>query len=92
MSEALRHGGPEADGVDVSMLKHISPIEWSNVLLYGQYVIDRNLIRRRRPPSPSRRRWRCDSIFTRMWFLHCVHQNQGRSDVQDIVGSLFHLA
>lgn len=63
MSEALRHGGPEADGVDVSMLKHISPIEWSNVLLYGQYVIDRNLIRRRRPPSPSRRRWRCDRFL-----------------------------
>ncbi len=53
MSEALRHGDPEADGVDVSMLKHISPIEWSNVLLYGQHVIDRNLIGRRRPPQPQ---------------------------------------
>ena len=30
MSAALRLGDPEADGVDISMLKHISPIEWSN--------------------------------------------------------------
>ena len=49
MSAALRLGDPEADGVDISMLKHISPIEWSNVVLYGQYVIDRRRIRRRRP-------------------------------------------
>jgi hypothetical protein len=26
-------------------LEHISPIEWENVVLYGEYVIDRNLIR-----------------------------------------------
>jgi TnpA family transposase len=36
---------PEAEKIDVSLLEHISPIEWDNVLLYGQYVIDRSLIR-----------------------------------------------
>jgi hypothetical protein len=36
---------PEADGVDTSLLEHVSPIEWENVVLYGEYVIDRNLIR-----------------------------------------------
>jgi len=36
---------PEASGIDLTMLEHISPIEWDNVLLYGEYVIDRKLIR-----------------------------------------------
>ncbi|MBV8556346.1 MAG: transposase, partial [Planctomycetaceae bacterium] len=36
---------PEAEGIDISLLDHVSPIEWDNVLLYGQYVIDRSLIR-----------------------------------------------
>ncbi len=31
--------------IDFSLLEHISPIGWDNVLLYGQYTIDRNLIR-----------------------------------------------
>jgi hypothetical protein len=38
-------GDPEAAGVDLTLLGHVSPIEWDNVLLYGQYVIDRSLIR-----------------------------------------------
>ncbi len=25
--------------------QHVSPIEWDNVILYGQYVLDRALIR-----------------------------------------------
>jgi TnpA family transposase len=36
---------PEAEGVDISLLEHVSPIEWENVVLYGEYVIDRKLIR-----------------------------------------------
>jgi hypothetical protein len=30
------------------LLKHVSPIEWDNVVLYGQYILDRKLVRRRR--------------------------------------------
>ena len=30
----------------VSMLEHISPIGWENVILYGEYVLNRNLVRR----------------------------------------------
>ena len=26
-------------------IQHISPIEWDNVILYGQYVLDRALVR-----------------------------------------------
>ena len=36
---------PEEEGIDISLLEHISPIEWDNVLLYGQYVIDPGLVR-----------------------------------------------
>jgi TnpA family transposase len=36
---------PEEDGIHISLLEHVSPIEWDNVLLYGEYVIDPNLIR-----------------------------------------------
>ena len=27
------------------LLRHVSPIEWDNVILYGQYVLDRALVR-----------------------------------------------
>jgi hypothetical protein len=33
---------------DLSLLEHVSPIEWDNVVLYGQYILDRKLVRRRR--------------------------------------------
>lgn len=35
---------PEKAGVDLSLLEHINPIEWDNVLLYGEYVLDRKLV------------------------------------------------
>jgi hypothetical protein len=34
--------------VDLSLLEHVSPIEWDNVILYGQYILDRKLVRRPR--------------------------------------------
>ena len=34
------------NGLNVSLFEHISPIEWDNVILYGEYVINRDLIRR----------------------------------------------
>ena len=49
ISRAIRRGDPEADGIDLSMLQHVSPIEWNNVVLYGQYVINRGRIRVRQP-------------------------------------------
>jgi TnpA family transposase len=36
---------PEHDKIDVALLEHISPIEWDNVILYGQYVLDRAQVR-----------------------------------------------
>jgi hypothetical protein len=31
---------PIANGIDLSPLEHVSPIEWDNVVLYGQYILD----------------------------------------------------
>jgi len=39
---------PVANGIDLSLLEHVSPIEWDNVVLYGQYILVRKLVRRRR--------------------------------------------
>src|SRR6266478_4923029 len=30
---------PVANGIDLSLLEHVSPIEWDNVVLYGQYIL-----------------------------------------------------
>ena len=48
ISRVLSQCDPLANGVDTSLLEHVSPIEWDNVVLYGQYILDRKLVRRRR--------------------------------------------
>jgi hypothetical protein len=47
ISRVLSQCDPLANGVDTSLLQHVSPIEWDNVVLYGQYILDRKLVRRR---------------------------------------------
>ena len=39
ISRLVRWCKPEDDKIDVELLEHISPIEWDNVILYGQYVL-----------------------------------------------------
>ena len=39
---------PAANGIDLSLLEHVSPIEWDYVVFYGQYILDRKLVRQRR--------------------------------------------
>ena len=34
----------ERADIDFSLIENISPITWDNVILYGEYVLDRNLI------------------------------------------------
>ena len=46
-SRVLSQCDPVANGIDLSLLEHVSPIEWDNVVLYGQYIIDRKLVRHR---------------------------------------------
>jgi TnpA family transposase len=45
ISRVVRWCKAEEDEIDVSLLEHISPIEWDNVILYGQYVLDRAQVR-----------------------------------------------
>src|SRR3954451_23840848 len=45
ISRVVRWCKPEEDKIDVTLLEHISPIEWDNVILYGQYVLDRAQVR-----------------------------------------------
>ena len=45
ISRVVRWCKPEDDKIDVALLEHISPIEWDNVILYGQYVLDRAQVR-----------------------------------------------
>ena len=37
---------PDKAGVDLALLAHISPIGWENIVLYGEYVLNRSLIER----------------------------------------------
>ena len=48
ISRVLSECDPLANGIDLSLLEHVSPIEWDNVVLYGQYILDRKLVRRHR--------------------------------------------
>ncbi len=52
ISWTISQGDPMPDGIDLQLLEHVSPIEWDNVVLYGQYILDRKLVRRR--PRPFR--------------------------------------
>ena len=44
INRAILECDPDAGGVDLALLEHISPIGWDNVILYGEYVLNRNLI------------------------------------------------
>ena len=47
ISRIVRWCQPKADDekIDITLLEHVSPIEWDNVILYGQYVLDRAQVR-----------------------------------------------
>ncbi len=35
---------PEKTGIDLKLVEHISPIAWENVILYGEYILNRDLV------------------------------------------------
>ena len=45
ISRVIAGNDPEKAGVDLSLLAYVSPIEWSNVILYGEYKLNRDLVR-----------------------------------------------
>jgi TnpA family transposase len=45
ISKVIRENDPEKAEIDLSLLAYISPIEWSNVILHGEYKLNRDLVR-----------------------------------------------
>ena len=45
ISRIIKENSPEVAGIDIMLLAHISPIAWSNVILYGEYKLDKDLVR-----------------------------------------------
>lgn len=45
INRVLLEEDPKDAGMDWSLLEHISPIGWENIILYGEYVLNRNLVR-----------------------------------------------
>ncbi|MFH1357652.1 MAG: Tn3 family transposase [bacterium] len=46
INRVINEHDPEKEGIDISLVEHISPIGWDNVLLYGEYVLNRRLIKK----------------------------------------------
>jgi TnpA family transposase len=44
INRVLNECDPDVAGIDVSLVKHISPMGWDNVILYGEYVLNHALI------------------------------------------------
>ncbi len=45
INRVLLEEDPEGTGGDLSLLEHISPVGWENVILYDEYVLNRRLVR-----------------------------------------------
>ena len=45
ITQTVRSGAVAEESIDATLLQHVSPIEWDNVILYGQYVLDRARVR-----------------------------------------------
>ena len=43
IDRVLSEAGSDADDLNFELLSHISPIGWDNVLLYGEYQLNRSL-------------------------------------------------
>ena len=48
IDRVLSEAGSDADDLNFELLSHISPIGWDNVLLYGEYQLNRSLVRSQR--------------------------------------------
>jgi TnpA family transposase len=45
INSIINEHGDELDPACLAMLPHVSPIGWDNVILYGEYVVDKRLIK-----------------------------------------------
>ncbi|MBE0524916.1 MAG: Tn3 family transposase [Methanosarcinales archaeon] len=45
INKVIMENYPENSSIDLSFMEHISPIAWDNVVLYGEYVLNPNLVK-----------------------------------------------
>lgn len=45
INRIMLEGDPDGNGIDLSLLEHISPVGWDNIVLYGQYVLNPKLVK-----------------------------------------------
>ncbi len=45
LTRVMKEHNPEEAGFNLELLAHISPVGWGNIILYGEYFINRNLVR-----------------------------------------------
>ena len=45
ISRIIKEHNPEEADIDIMLLAHISPIAWSNVILYGEYKLNKYMVR-----------------------------------------------
>ena len=50
INRVVLRSNPEKSNINVRLLEHISPITWNNVILYGEYVLDKDLIKLEKNP------------------------------------------
>ena len=90
ISRVVRRCKPEVDQdkLDLALLEHVSPIEWDNVILYGQYVwtARRSTDARARSPSrvhvPRRLTAGLAYIFAGIWVAAYFLRRQRRGDAR----------
>ena len=46
IEQVMQIQSPDTDKIDLSLLSHVSPIAWDNVILYGGYVLNREKVKR----------------------------------------------
>ena len=45
LTRVMKEYNPEEAGFNLELLANISPVGWGNIILYGEYFINRNLVR-----------------------------------------------
>jgi hypothetical protein len=44
ISRVIQEGNLDENEVDFQLLEHLSPIGWENIILYGEYVLNRSSV------------------------------------------------
>ncbi len=45
INRVIRDYTPDDDSIDISLVQHISPISWDNIILYGDYILNREKVK-----------------------------------------------